>query len=162
MANGEGAGPVHTDERLKEVAREHLRYELLMLVEQVELWERWQGPPDAQYDALIEASLVHLRVVNDFLCKQPTKDDIAAVHYAPRWHREHHEVLSHEERDSLNAQLFHLAARREERWGAQLRRLVGRACLEFCEFMAHVDDEDMRQALAQAHLAAIRGLPATS
>ena len=106
--------------------------------------------------------MVHLRILDDFLCRNPQRDDVSAVHFAPHWRPEDHSVLSVEERDSLNAQLFHLVARREDAWGAALPRLMERACLVFCEFMAHVDDEGRRRALAQAHTAALRGLLADS
>ena len=142
--------------QLEAAATVHLPYELRTLRHQVATLAQWVGGHDAQWDALVEASLVHVRVLDEFLCMTPTRDDVRAVHYSRLWRPGDHEVLGESARKDVNAQLFHLVGRRVElrRWN--LPELMRRASVVFCRFVARVDDE-WRPYLSDASAEARRG-----
>ena len=147
----------HDDEELKEFADKHLPYELRMLRVQVECWANRGDRSDPSVDALLEASLVHIRLLNDFLCKKPERDDVGAYHFAISWQVDQHSVLDCEQRDKVNAQLFQLPIRRQisHQWG--LPELMHQVCSVFCDFIAQADDK-WKQALEPAHHQAQLGL----
>ena len=151
------AGRVPSQSQREEVAKVHLPYEIRTLRQQVRLLAQLVGGHDAQVDALVEASLVHVRVLDEFLCSPPGRDDdVRAIHYAREWRPGDHAVLSVEQRRDVNAQLFHLVGRRVQSRRWNLDALTRRACLVFCSFVTQVDDE-WREHFDVAHAEARRG-----
>ncbi len=62
---------------------------------------------------LLQAQLVHLRALDDFLATAPIhKDDVAAVHYLASWDRSESFLGKH--RGWINKQLAHLSMAREQ------------------------------------------------
>lgn len=103
---------------LEYFARVQIAYEVRTLFGQVvELLLRDREPWDPVYLALVEAPLVHLRALDDFLgmrAKKARKDDVVAEHYLPggiSWKPT--TFLDDDTRGAINAQLQHLAGRRE-------------------------------------------------
>ena len=152
----QSVGPSH-DQKMT-IAEKNLPYELETLRGQVALLSVWSGKlADPQRLALLEASLVHVRLLDEFLCSDRAgKDDVRAWHYATSWRAEDHEVLGRGQRHELNAQLFHLAGRREEFHGWRTTDLCRRVCEEFCRFMDEVDGEWL-EPLSTAHQQALAG-----
>lgn len=98
---------------LRQMAQGQLAYEVNMLFGQVaciSMWER--SPDDPEYMALVEAALVHLRLLDDFLGKPPNQqhDDVHAQQFAPTWKPKR--FIDPDERKRINAQVQHLAWRR--------------------------------------------------
>jgi hypothetical protein len=144
---------------------EHIEYEVRMLLQQfgwlelrladVEAKKRVDIGADGQ--ALLEAVLVHLRLLDDFVgsprqWQAPSRrdgDDVFARHWDPRWRP--NRFLSPKQRERTNAHLAHLTARRlTARWDIQpeeLPDIVTRCCRRLEELFAQVP---------AGHLAAFR------
>lgn len=135
-----GRRPAPSPEQLRTVATVHLPYELRTLLGQVVILVRWSKARDVQWDALLEASLLHIRILHEFLFTKPSRDDVRAVHFADHWRPADHKVLAEDELRDLNAQLFHLVGRRRESRDWEVGRLTHVACSEFCEFVSVVDE----------------------
>lgn len=103
----------YTEAKLRGIAQVQIAYEVRTLIGQInELLGRSRDAIDPAYLALVEAPLVHLRLLDDFLGNEkPRKDDVVARHYYPDW--EPVRFLTDPQRDSINAQLQHLAGRRQ-------------------------------------------------
>jgi len=156
-------------DELDRFACEHIEFEIRMLLQQFGLLER-RHDLERRYDedvadtrrnlgadgqALLEAVLVHLRLLDDFLGhpKQAEKqgadagDDVFARHWDENW--EPRRFLSKEERDRVNAQLVHLTARRLTHRGDiqpdELPGLVKECCLGLREFLRRVGVIDRRR-----------------
>lgn len=138
------AEPAHdiTEHELEGIARDQYSYEVRTLVEQVvALAELGSGPHDPVYLALVEAPLVHLRLLDDFFGKRipgpDEPDDIVAQHYVDAWAPSH--FLKWKVRNTINAQLQHLARRRRvgAKWqlGALCRSMAERHC-DFVDLLA--------------------------
>ena len=85
---------------------------------------RW-GPV---FDALLEAFLIHVRLLHEFYYvsapKNPiAKDDVRASHFVPTW--EPARLLTKEEWGDVNAQLSHFAGRRQIHCDWQPQALLG-------------------------------------
>jgi hypothetical protein len=95
---------------------EHVAYEGFMLSGTTQLIEQDFPPSDRVKptvrevirNALLESSLVHVRVLDDFLrMKAPNQpDDVVAVQFLPSW--EPRSCLIPDERDYVNKRLMHL------------------------------------------------------
>lgn len=97
---------------LERYARTHVAYEARTLRGQIEAAGRLGGRlRDARELALMEAALVHLRLLDDFVGSPPVGDDVSATHYLSTWKLQ--QFLEADERDRINAQVAHLAARRQ-------------------------------------------------
>lgn len=103
--------------RLQDLS-ELVEYEVSTLFGQVDaLMQRPRDPSDPVYLALVEAPLVHLRLLDDFLGQDVPKpntrheDDVVARHFLPDWSPQR--FLPDPTRDAINAQLQHLVSRRE-------------------------------------------------
>ena len=100
--------PTHSERELRDVAEGVLRHEVVALCEQVQGILGWPvlgaGVGRASHDALLEAPLIHLRVLDDFLGTPPLGEDaIGAQHYLPG--RSPAPVLSRQERLEVDALL---------------------------------------------------------
>lgn len=77
------------DVELREVAEEHLTYEMIMLVRSAWLLKTLGrgGPPERGtverlvYTITLESFLLHSRVLDEFLSKPPFKQDVRASHF---------------------------------------------------------------------------------
>lgn len=145
-------------DELRTIAVEHISYEVNTLIDEVRAIRNLSlaglaNTPDGTVlrRALLEGSLVHLRLLDDFFrfkADQPApkkgrpNDDVTAQHYWAEWPPK--ALLEKAERDGINAQLAHLAARRRGRYLWDLGDLVIRTCGRFCVFvdglrLAHPD-----------------------
>lgn len=103
---------------LQFIAEQQIAYEVRTLFGQVDDLMRWGGRDRSSftYLALVEAPLVHLRLLDDFLgCDLPkpksrNADDVVARHYDPDWTP--NRFLDEPVRRRINAQLQHLVSRR--------------------------------------------------
>ena len=153
----QSVGPSHAQKLT--IAETHLPYELRTLRGQVAHLSGWSGKlEDPQRLALLEASLVHVRILDEFLCSERAdKDDVRAWHYSTSWRpTADHAVLGTQKRHEVNAQLFHLAGRRADGYLWRPVDLCRRVCDVFVRFMDEVDDE-WRPYLAEAHAEAQKG-----
>jgi hypothetical protein len=149
---------------LEEIAREHVDYEVRVLIDQV-THPALSGDDDVLRRSLIEGALDHVRVLDDFfrleaarnplrcrscgsplVCKVcenphlPPPDDITAQHYLPSWSSR--SLLSAKERGNINAQLSHLAKRRKANHRWDLGSMTVRACELFVGFVDQVRASD--------------------
>jgi len=102
-----------------------LEYEVRMML--CHAWEFLKNRPDGslealpdnRFDALLEAWLVHIRLLDDFLRHGQSKKDAAI---ARDWHGKWRSdgFLDDEDRAVLNAQLTHLSWKRR-RWDSEVR-----------------------------------------
>jgi hypothetical protein len=105
-----------TDQELDTFAQ-HVAFEISMLVEQVEYYIDTHGPvfpasssPSPEEEALLESSLVHIRLLDEFLaCSGRHRDDIRADFW-PGWNARG--FLKPDVKQAINAQVAHLSARR--------------------------------------------------
>jgi hypothetical protein len=141
---------------LDDYARHPITYEIGTLIDQLEILESTYSPEnlDAIGRALIEAVLVHLRLLDAFLGdrnqtkehRPSDKDDVFARHWCPAW--EPHGFLTPDEYDGINAQLAHLAARRWHGYPWLLADMTKRCCVGFLEFFDVVAQDAPDRAAA--------------
>ena len=132
--------------RLRELATQ-VEYEVATLFGQVDaLIRRPRDPSDPVYLALVEAPLVHLRLLDDFLGQDLPKpntrheDDVVARHFLPDWTPER--FLPDATRDAINAQLQHLVSRREVGANWHFPSLLTALAHRFLEFANELADCD--------------------
>lgn len=104
---------VHTKDQLEAFARQHFAYEIGAAANEAIAW--YYSPVTmsrAVQSALMSATLVHLRLLADFVCRAPRGDDVAASHYVVDW--EGHDPLGFE-RTTIDGHVAHLTMRREDR-----------------------------------------------
>jgi hypothetical protein len=151
-----------TSDDLRKHAERHVTYEVTALANQVQRLKATRD--DVLARALLEASLAHLRVLDDFFrfeaprppvtCQEcghevfPAADDITAQHYLPSWDRrgERNRVLTAKVRDRLNAQLPHLALRREDGHRWDIGPMAVRACDAVVAFVDQLRATDPERA----------------
>jgi hypothetical protein len=131
-----------TPEQLDGYASRHVAYEVRMLVAQFRALRRCGNRDDQNRQALLEAVLVHLRLLDEFLGQRPGTqyDDARAMHWVKTWKPKG--FLSRTQRDRVNAKVAHLTARRTELgdWQpAELAPLVRDCCLRLKTFFADLD-----------------------
>jgi hypothetical protein len=107
-------------------------------------------------NALLEAMLVHLRLLDDFFgSKQQlaprnrsATDDVFARHWLPSW--QPRRFLTETQRGRANAQITHLAARR--RWNHRwpLPQMTSRCCRTLLRFVDELEQEAPQRAKAFA------------
>ena len=130
------------DVDLEQFARVQIAYEVRTMFGQVvELLQRPRERWDPVYLALVEAPLVHLRALDDFLglpaavVKKRGHDDVVDQHYLPEW--EPQPFLDDDVRKAINAQLQHLAERRETGFDWYFETM----CTQFIDaFTEFIDD----------------------
>jgi hypothetical protein len=134
-----------TAEELDEWASRHVRYEVQMLVESaVEFTRRYESmsaPGRFQEptidDALLEATLVHARLLDEFLAGFSRHTAaVKARHWVSNWSSSG--CLSADERRSINAQVAHLSSERAPWRDWDLRGYALACCQELERFLAEV------------------------
>lgn len=108
------------DDRRMQLMAEHVAYEAFMLARTTQLLEAGTTPPVGAEqavvirNALLESALLHLRVLDDFLClKSRTRaDDVVAMDFLPSWTPQ--TGLSEGERQYVNKRVMHLTTTRGE------------------------------------------------
>jgi hypothetical protein len=141
----------------------HVAFEVGMLVDQIEVFVDLYGAlfpmgsdtasPEAQ--ALLEAVLVHLRLLNEFLgCRSRHPDNVRACDW-PGWSA--NEFLSEDMREEMNAHVAHLSCRRstEQQW--DLTELGRDCCAHVLNFFNAIPPERLA-AFDYAPGAAEKGL----
>ncbi len=144
--NGRVAARKLSDEERDDFASKHLRYEVRMLVCHARALLRDYpnrlpddeefGFPHHAYDALLEAWLVHLRLLDEFLeAKKRSRDRVNARHWLGQsWSSEG--FLKEPEVRAVNSQVAHLGRGRRSPKGWAVQELTTKACeslVAFCE-----------------------------
>lgn len=144
---------------LDRVARRELDYEVRMLLEQHaalevrtrEVREGRRSSLGADGQALLEAVLVHLRLLDAFLRGGGGRDDVEARHWVPGWTSR---TLGRKQLDRVNVKVAHLAARRATRrtdWKPEeLAAPVTRCCRNLSAFFDALEAHDPARAAAFA------------
>lgn len=135
------------DVDLEEFARVQLGYEITTMVAQVELLLTFAPLfPIPIYLALVEAPLVHLRLLDDFFgSAQPRKDDVIARHYLDKWDACHFlddDPGDVDLRSAINAQLQHPAARRESGYKWNFSRMLTLCQVAVSQFVVDLGRSD--------------------
>lgn len=134
-----------SEQDLEAYADHHIAYEVRTLLYQVvDLARRQRSgrPHDMVYDALVEAPLVHLRLLDEFLgsplqaqaATTRDRDTVFAEHYLPGWTPR--PLLTKPERQDLNAQVAHLSGRRQPHFPWSIMDLTVRCCVGLDDFFA--------------------------
>jgi hypothetical protein len=123
-----------TPEQLDAWASVHFRYEAQMLVAGAsEVAHRYKSMPaqdgfhdETIDDALLEATLVHIRLLDEFLAGSRHENAVNARHWVPGWSTR---CVTKEVREQIDAQVAHLSLRRapSQRWDV---RGYGYACCQ--------------------------------
>lgn len=144
---------------LDEFARTHLLYEIHVLTAQgrklaAEYAVKFDPvnrfvPPEV--DALIEAGLVHLRLLDDFLgaTRRQHKTDVLASDWPGNW--EQRRFLSNAERGRINRELAHLTSDRKFGSTWDIDGFISKCCDLMMRFVDSVEEE------RAAALDAVRG-----
>ena len=131
----------YSDRELRDIAQSHLRHEIVTLCGQVRELRHWDNPGSLlapAHDALLEAPLLHLLVLDDFLGTPPniSQGDVGAQHYLPG--RALAPVLSRQERQEVEAQLQLGRPRRPlQEWDHD--GITARMCEAFVGFAQSLD-----------------------
>ena len=139
-----------TEKDLTDYADTHIAYEVrTMLYQVVDLDRRQRSgrPGDMVFDALIEAVLVHVRLLDEFLgnpqqaepATKRDRDTVFAAHYLPR--RAPASFLTQAERGDVNAQVAHLSGRRRAQFPWSLMDLTERCCAGLHRFFADLGSD---------------------
>lgn len=142
------------DDILQKFAQTHISYELRVLSAEAEQWgtARTRGEPA---DAALEASLVHIRLLDEFLgFDLPTQKsrffaDVRARDYDDSWKPTG--FLVDPERDDIGAQVAHLTLNRVESRDWAIVELAERAFAAFDEFCRHVEKSYPTRAVWLRH-----------
>lgn len=127
-----------TESQLRDFAQEHVRYEVVTLYSEVQTLAALRGPRSYAYVALVEAPLVHVRLLHEFLGKEPTHKDVSASHYRPG--RTLTPVLSDDEYNLVSRQVAHLSMlRANPEW--DFGELVTRVRTAFDAFLNELDTD---------------------
>jgi len=163
MGTVRGMAAPPTVDRLRTYAMEHVAYEVAALVDQVQRLAAVRD--DVLANALLESSLTHIRVLDDFFryeaerlppacmdcgyqSPNPTNDDVTARHYLATWDvtDPEHRVLTSGLRKRLNAQLPHLALRRTGNEPWSIGPLAIRTCKIVLAFVGQLRAADADRA----------------
>ena len=139
---------------LRRFAEEPIEYEVRMLLS--DAWALLDDRPDGVLGpglrhnlsvALLEAWLVHIRLLDDFLRHGQSKDGAAiARDWQPRWSS--NGFLTNEHRQALSDQITHLTWQRQRwtdevrpPWEGQIRPWTDACCEEMLRFFDSVPEE---------------------
>jgi hypothetical protein len=146
-----------TDE-LREVGTKHLRYEVRMLVCHARLLRRYAGGipkddvmgfPHPAWDAILEAWLVHARVLDEFFRHtRPEKGSACARQWLKQWKGR---VLDNPESKAIERQVVHFGAKRRSPHEWDIDGITRRACQTMVRFA-----EDVRVKRDEARYETIR------
>ncbi len=143
-----------TVDALRRFAEEPIEYELRMLLS--DAWALSEDRPDGLLgqrfgrnvrDALLEAWLVHIRLLDDFLRHGQSKDGAAiARDWQPRWSS--NGFLVDEHRQAVNDHIAHLTWQRQRwtdevrpPWEGRIRPWTDACCAELLRFFDSVPEE---------------------
>jgi hypothetical protein len=127
-----------TDEQLVEFARQHIAYEVGTSANFTVSWYYSQLTASRQVQsALMFATLVHLRLLADFLYREPRKDDVAATHYLTDWNCDLDPLGV--ERVEIDGHVAHLTMRRQTRRMWDLVELASGVFHEMKRFLAELE-----------------------
>ena len=106
--------------------------------------------PTPTWDALIEASLVHLRLLDDFFRRLPSEktDDVVAYDFDPDWAPVR--ILTGKDRRAINAQVQHLAKRRVSSWDWDLTSMTSNATQAMRALLEHLGPQARPTVAARA------------
>lgn len=134
-------------EELREIGGKHLRYEVRMLVCHARALLSYPGGiprddvmgfPNPAWDAVLEAWLVHLRVLDEFLhLTRPQKGNAIAKQWLKQWSGG---FLCTDEIEAIERQVVHLNAQRRSPHEWDIEALTRRACERLVEFTDSVRD----------------------
>jgi hypothetical protein len=137
---------------------DHVAFEVWALVEQIIVYIERHGPrfpsgsstfPDEQ--ALLEAALVHLRLLDEFLgCTGRNADDVKACDW-PGWSPN---GFLGAQRKAINAHVAHLSRRRRATQEWDLPTLGKAACVRLVEFFDVIPADRVRAFGAAPEIAA--------
>lgn len=139
---------------------EHVDYEVGMLLGLLDLPVNrapkphdFSRPETLHYLSRLEALVVHIRVLNEFLCGPPEssyRDDVFARHYLSTWDPPT-SVIGKQARDRANKQLAHLSTTRAtNQRGWAFYELVPKLAKEFLRFVEALEPEsDFANAFEQ-------------
>jgi hypothetical protein len=123
-----------TDDELATFAEQHLAYEVGAAANQAIAWYYSMVTTSRPIQsALLSAVLVHLRLLADFLHRDPRGDDVAAVHYLSSWESTSDPLGM--DREAINGHVAHLAMRREVRPMWNPVEVAGAVFWEFTRFL---------------------------
>jgi hypothetical protein len=138
-----------TSSELDALADSHVRYEVAMVVAQAGEWCRRypHGMPPLDGlrdpvadDALLEAALVHLRLLDDFLDSRGQHPcDVRASYWIPRSSWRPKKWLPAGVRRRINWQVAHLSLCRDEWFDWKIGLYAYRFCVEFEAFLRAVE-----------------------
>ena len=149
---------------LDRFAAGHVTYE----VEMATSMARYLGASSRRRDlivdnGLVEATLVHLRLLDDFFGSpqqlaprnRAATDDVFACHWLPSWRPRR--FLTDTQRRRANAQITHLAARR--RWNHRwpVPQMTSSCCRTLLSFVDELERDAPRRARAFVKARAIAG-----
>lgn len=143
------------EDELNTYAERHVHYEIDMVTRQARrlvtrhptgMPSPGTGFPCEVDDALLEALLVHLRLLNDFLGPRKHPRDVVASDWLPSW--ESRGFLTEEQQRRINKQLAHLSCDRD--WGFKwdVRAMTTACCLALKEFFEALEHDEPRRAKA--------------
>lgn len=146
-----------SETELADYARTHLWHEVWVLTGQVEFLVSLHDPSVTPLrNALLEAPLIHLRLLDDFLGsgrqieppRRGDRDDVYARHWLPSWTPTG--FLTAEQRRDVHGDIAHLTARREWQPGPRWRILdLALACCDgMRSFIDALDAERPDRAIA--------------
>ncbi|HEY8776114.1 MAG TPA: hypothetical protein VIM33_06475 [Gaiellaceae bacterium] len=145
--------------QLNAYARKHLDYEVTMTAALAVALPRLFAPnapvtfeATVERNALLEAFLVHVRLLDDFLgdprqAKPATArnfDDVFARHWVPSWQPKR--VMTEVERKRANAQITHLSGRRRLGYRWKVPDLGQRCCTRMVSFIDAIEAHDSKLA----------------
>jgi hypothetical protein len=121
----------------------HVRYEVQMLVAgAVEFARRYMSMPAQDGfqeatidDALLEATLVHIRLLDEFLAGAPHENAVNARHWVPNWSTR---CISKEVRAQIDGQVAHLSSRRASSQTWDVRGYAYACCKGLDRFLTEV------------------------
>jgi len=131
---------------LETFAKETVTYEVTTMVAEVD-HPNLHGSDRVLAFALLEAVLVHVRLLDDFHGQTSAKahpDDFTAEHYLPTWTPRR--TLSQSDREAINAQLAHMSIKRVSGYGWRVEALVADTCRMFVSFVDTLRASDPRRA----------------
>jgi hypothetical protein len=120
---------------LEQFAKDAVTYEVTTMLGEVGHPNLHGSDPVLQV-ALIEAVLVHVRLLDEFHGQTGANahpNDVLASHFLPTWTPTR--TLSPPDRDAINAQLAHMSTQRTSGYSWDLATLVTDACRMFVSFV---------------------------
>jgi hypothetical protein len=138
MSSGTESSP--TEAELPGLAR-HVAYELAMAnlgASRLLALGQPQENGDLVWSAWVEILLLHCRVLTDFFCRLPTRDDLSALHYLPEWDRNSEDLAWLDGHvPEINKRVMHLTAYRDrqENDGRDVAETIRRLNLVMIRFL---------------------------